>query len=103
MTISVITVKNTLPYLFPYSVFAIDSSTNEKIKLGDYKNKRDADLEREYFDLSRLNGIKYFRRIKKDPNHTSDPVKQLEKRLNNPDGDKHRTIQKGNKRKIILD
>lgn len=103
MAITVITIKNTLPYFYPYSVLAIDSSTDEKIILGHYKNKQDADLAREYFDLSRLVGIEYFRRIKKIDNNISDPIRQLEKRIKNPDTDKHRIIKKENKRKIILD
>lgn len=103
MAITVITIKNTLPYFRPYSVFAIDSSTNEKIILGNYKNKQDADLEKEYFDLSRLLGIEYFRKIKKDVNYTPDPIKQLERRIKNPNYDNHKIIKKENKRRIILD
>jgi len=101
MSIAIITVKNTLPYFHPYSVFAIDSTTNEKIKLGDYKNKKDADLERKFFDLSRLLGIEYFRKIKKDDSHTSDPLKQLEKRIKNPADSPHKPLVK-KQRKIIL-
>ena len=103
MAITVMTVKNTLPYFRPYSVLAVDSSTDEKIILGHYKNKQDADLAREYFDLDRLLGIEYFRKIKKNNNDISDPIEQLKKRIENTNVDKHRIIKKENKRKIILD
>jgi len=101
MSVSVEIIKNTLPYLYPYSVIAIDSSTNEKIILGQYKNKKDTELARTYFDSrkSKVRGIEQFRNIKKN-NNIKNPIEQLEKRMTTyPD----ELPKPPKKRKIILD
>lgn len=84
---------NALPYIQPYSV--IITYNNKAEILGSYRNKNEAKIACYHFKKWINQGIK----IKKIESKNLNPIESLEKRMENPDGDKVPIIKDKNKLK----
>jgi len=121
--------KNTLPYIQPYSLLAETITGNnghyiERSKIiGNYKNQAIVEKAKKNFEHLLINEIlppefedyKQWQNCKRTPyDHISDnfshieypewynPIKTLEKRMKNKDGDSPPKLPPSKKRKIIL-